>query len=735
MNALTEVMAGAIDQIHAHQAPWQHSWPPGVHFMPVAMSGQRYGAINAVILSAAALDAGYHSTCWASEAALTKVGAQPLPDERPTQIVAWQFTDAQGARLERPRVTLREVWNAEQTTVGPIFNTAMISVMEQTETLRQIIGAADVNIAVAAGTPARYDARTDTIWLPQDPADQLIAAVHGLTHWTGHPKRLDRGTGVFAPPGSKEWAREELRTNIASLFLADRMGTGWDPSGHNVYAAAWSQIVEADPTELLRAALSAEVIAEHLVHLGLERAPDLTDDAMQQMARTVHDTQTAVTQEHPAMTPRLDVLYLVVPFEEKDAARAAGARWDKQAKAWYVTADAERGPIEAWLPKGDNIVITTDGDPRQQFTDQLRQAGFVLDDRHPVMDGKIHRCAVDGDTGRERNGAYQAFMDGRPNGWHQNHKTTDKPMRWKAGVADSLTPRERAELAAQAATARRASEADREARAQQAARVATDILAAAQPATDHPYLERKGVEALGLFVAAAATTVELTGERGPYAKDIGGSILIPVRDATGAVTSLQIIDPGGSKMFLPGGTIAGGRHVIGTLDSAWPIHIAEGYATAAAVHAATGQAVAVAFHAHNIGAVAADLRAAYPERTIYIDADNDHHLPLRQDAQGRPRANVGVDAATKAADAIKAHVLTPPALPGRETAGTDWNDVARSNPEGWQAKLATAMAIAARHRMAAEIAQGRHAGGRGTKDRRRMAREQTQDSPALTRDS
>src|SRR5487761_2234868 len=282
---------------------------------------------------------------------------------------------------------------------------------------------------------------------------------------------------------------------------------------------------------------------------------------------------------------------------------------------------------------------------------------------------------------------------------------------------------------------RRASEADREARAQQAARVATDILAAAQPATDHPYLERKGVEALGLFVAAAATTVELTGERGPYAKDIGGSILIPVRDATGAVTSLQIIDPGGSKMFLPGGTIAGGRHVIGTLDSAWPIHIAEGYATAAAVHAATGQAVAVAFHAHNIGAVAADLRAAYPERTIYIDADNDHHLPLRQDAQGRPRANVGVDAATKAADAIKAHVLTPPALPGRETAGTDWNDVARSNPEGRQAKLATAMAIAARHRMAAEIAQGRHAGGRGTKDRRRMAREQTQDSPALTRDS
>ena len=29
-------------------------------------------------------------------------------------------------------------------------------------------------------------------------------------------------------------------------------------------------------------------------------------------------------------------VYLSVPYTEKDEAKAAGARWDKKAKAWYV---------------------------------------------------------------------------------------------------------------------------------------------------------------------------------------------------------------------------------------------------------------------------------------------------------------------------------------------------------------------------------------------------------------
>lgn len=44
----------------------------------------------------------------------------------------------------------------------------------------------------------------------------------------------------------------------------------------------------------------------------------------------------------------------------------------------------------------------------------------------PIMDGKIHRCKVEGDRGREASGAYQGYLDGYPNGWIHNFKTNER---------------------------------------------------------------------------------------------------------------------------------------------------------------------------------------------------------------------------------------------------------------------------------------------------------------------
>jgi len=42
--------------------------------------------------------------------------------------------------------------------------------------------------------------------------------------------------------------------------------------------------------------------------------------------------------------------YLEVPFREKDAAKALGARWDGSAKKWYVPDGTALAPFQAWLP-------------------------------------------------------------------------------------------------------------------------------------------------------------------------------------------------------------------------------------------------------------------------------------------------------------------------------------------------------------------------------------------------
>jgi phage/plasmid primase-like uncharacterized protein len=190
--------------------------------------------------------------------------------------------------------------------------------------------------------------------------------------------------------------------------------------------------------------------------------------------------------------------------------------------------------------------------------------------------------------------------------------------------------------------------------------------------------------------------------------DISGRLLVPIRNMNGTAVSLQIIDGKGAKMFLRGGHITGGQHVIGDPCSPWPLHIAEGYATAATIHEATGHTVIVAFTAHNLAAVAAQQRAAHPDRSIFIDADNDHHLPRQLDAQGRPKRNVGVEAAVAAATAVDGHALVPAFTP--EDKGTDWNDAKRQRGmAGIQAELTAGIAIGGRRKIARELSRQRAA--------------------------
>jgi hypothetical protein len=44
------------------------------------------------------------------------------------------------------------------------------------------------------------------------------------------------------------------------------------------------------------------------------------------------------------------MIVLKVPYADKDAAKALGARWDAKRKTWYVPDGAAAAPFERWLP-------------------------------------------------------------------------------------------------------------------------------------------------------------------------------------------------------------------------------------------------------------------------------------------------------------------------------------------------------------------------------------------------
>jgi len=217
---------------------------------------------------------------------------------------------------------------------------------------------------------------------------------------------------------------------------------------------------------------------------------------------------------------------------------------------------------------------------------------------------------------------------------------------WCSKAQDTMTEAERTAYRQRMDAIRAQRDADKAQRQQEAAGQAAQRWQAATPATAHPYLTRRGIKAHGVRVE-------------------GDALLIPLRDASGAIRSLQSIDAEGGKRFMTGGQVAGCYHAIGKPEGA--LIVCEGYATGASIHEATGQAVAVAFNAGNLLAVAQALRSKYPAMRLIVAADDDW----------RTEGNPGITKATEAAQAVGALLAVPRFTGERGDKDTDFNDLHR----------------------------------------------------------
>jgi hypothetical protein len=46
-----------------------------------------------------------------------------------------------------------------------------------------------------------------------------------------------------------------------------------------------------------------------------------------------------------------EITWLEVPYEEKDAAKCAGARWDPEKRQWYVPPNVDRTRLHQWIKR------------------------------------------------------------------------------------------------------------------------------------------------------------------------------------------------------------------------------------------------------------------------------------------------------------------------------------------------------------------------------------------------
>jgi putative DNA primase/helicase len=250
------------------------------------------------------------------------------------------------------------------------------------------------------------------------------------------------------------------------------------------------------------------------------------------------------------------------------------------------------------------------------------------------------------------------FQLAKAAGW-----TWDKPEK-KLTKAQIEALREASRVKAEAAAAEKAAEQAI------AAERAREIWNAAEPVTVHPYLTRKQVESFGLRVGPWEVVDHQTGELTLLSSM---ALLVPIKDRTGAIFSLQAIFPnkiGGRKQDnLKGGAKSGNFFAIGKTQEFAGRRVfvlAEGYATAASIHMATQHCVLACIDAGNILPVAVAIRERQPEAIILLAADNDQFKT--------PNRNPGVEAATRAALEVGGLVAVPQfaSLDGKPT---DFNDL------------------------------------------------------------
>jgi putative DNA primase/helicase len=358
---------------------------------------------------------------------------------------------------EQPRVWSVVVFNAMPIDgLPPAPLPPMLAEWERHEGADAILAHSGAAVRHVSGDHTFYRLAEDAITLPgrgQFPSEDsyFAAALHVLGRWTGHPSRLNRD--LTHPFGSEGDAREELRAGIASLMLGEQLGIGLHPGHHVAYVGSWIRMLEREPREIFRAAADAERIAvcisafEMEQELQSDQAREAGDFQASERSAAVSgpdDLATAapaaaevraptlIREDHPAMTTSDDRTYLAVPYDEKDDAKARGAKWDRQAKAWYVPAGMDVDTFSAWLPAHGQVHVAVDADPREEFALALRESGLRIDGP-PEMDGAMHRVSVDGDKGRERSGAYVAHLDGRPAG-RLYPKFPDRPANELEGV-------------------------------------------------------------------------------------------------------------------------------------------------------------------------------------------------------------------------------------------------------------------------------------------------------------
>ena len=263
--------------------PWNAEHAAGRITRPLRHNGLVYSGINVLMLWTEAVERGYATPIWMTYKQATTLGAHVRKGEKSALVVyadtitRTETDEKTGEEEERPIPFMKgySVFNVEQIDGLP---THFYAVAEpQLDPVARITHAEKFFAATEAdirhgGNQAYYAVGPDYVQMPpfesfRDAESYYATLGHECTHWTRHPKRMDRDFGRKRW-GDEGYAMEELVAELGSAFLAADLGIAPEiREDHSAYIGSWLKVLKNDKRAIFTAAAHAQKAIDYLHNL------------------------------------------------------------------------------------------------------------------------------------------------------------------------------------------------------------------------------------------------------------------------------------------------------------------------------------------------------------------------------------------------------------------------------------------------------------------------------------
>lgn len=298
--ARDELVKMYINSLEEGIIPWEKMWQTNIP--ENGITGKKYRGINNLILSYVALQRGYKDNRWCTYLQISK-NKWKLKDAK-GQGVCIEYAGMKNKKnnkvytFEEYKKIINEFPEKESEFSirrynYTVFNADLIEGIEKNnDTVDKIISNDYIsniikNIDVKyqeKGDEAYYNLIADEVVIPPSNTFKNTYAyystqLHELAHATGHNTRLNRDmSGEFK---SEAYAKEELRAEISSSFLMQKLGLEYDErhlTNHKAYVKGWLEIIKDKPQELFLAISDANKIVSYIEEKSLSKEQNISKE-------------------------------------------------------------------------------------------------------------------------------------------------------------------------------------------------------------------------------------------------------------------------------------------------------------------------------------------------------------------------------------------------------------------------------------------------------------------------